>query len=107
MPRELIDTGNDKRYVRRNAQGQFDDVVDVGKSLSQDRKRKAKRVVKAGEGDRGDQKPRPRQNAASKKASSSPAKKASTTQSRTTKSKPTAQPRSKAKASTKSRTRGR
>jgi hypothetical protein len=55
MPRELIDTGSDKRFVRRNAAGQFDDVVDVGKSLGQDRQQRAKRVVKAGEGDRGDQ----------------------------------------------------
>ena len=37
--RELIDTGTDKRYVRRDEKGRFEDVVDVGKSLSQDRKR--------------------------------------------------------------------
>ena len=37
--RELIDTGTDKRYVRRDDKGRFEDVVDVGKSLSQDRKR--------------------------------------------------------------------
>ena len=37
MPRELIDTGTDKRYVRRDEKGQFKDVVDVGRSLSQDR----------------------------------------------------------------------
>jgi hypothetical protein len=54
--RELIDTGTDKRYVRRNEKGQFAEVVDVGKSLSQDRKRKAKTVVPKGQGDRGDQK---------------------------------------------------
>src|SRR5438067_6253343 len=29
--RELIDTGKDKRYVRRDAKGRFDDVVDVGR----------------------------------------------------------------------------
>ena len=29
--RELIDTGNDKRYVRRDEKGQFDEVVDVGR----------------------------------------------------------------------------
>ena len=46
--RELIDTGRDKRYVRR--------VVDVGKSLSQDRKRQAKHEAKPGQGDRGDRK---------------------------------------------------
>jgi hypothetical protein len=54
--RELIDTGKDKRYVRRNEKGQFDEVVDVGKSLSQDIKRQAKSKVPAGQGDRGDQK---------------------------------------------------
>ena len=56
MPRELIDTGTDKRYVRRDEKGQFKEVVDVGRSLSQDMKRKAKTSVKAGDGDRGDRK---------------------------------------------------
>ncbi len=54
--RELIDTGSDKRYVRRNAEGQFKESDDVGRSLSQDRRRKAKTVVPSGQGDRGDQK---------------------------------------------------
>jgi hypothetical protein len=54
--RELIDTGRDKRYVRRDAEGQFQESDDVGRSLSQDRKRKAKRVAKKGQGDKGDQK---------------------------------------------------
>jgi hypothetical protein len=53
--RELIDTGKDKRYVRRNEKGQFDEVADVGKSLSQDVRKHAKTVVPAGQGDRGDQ----------------------------------------------------
>ena len=56
--RELIDTGKDKRFVRRDAQGRFDEVVDVGKSLAQDRKRHAKKTVPPGQGDRGDQKQR-------------------------------------------------
>ena len=54
--RELIDTGRDKRFVRRNEQGEFDDVTDVGKSIAQDRKQSAKRKVPSGQGDRGDQK---------------------------------------------------
>ena len=58
--RELIDTGTDKRYVRRDGKGRFDEVDDVGRSLSQDRKRTAKTTVKAGQGDKGDQKPRAR-----------------------------------------------
>ena len=54
--RELIDTGTDKRFVRRNEKGQFDEVADVGRSLSQDRKQEAKTKVPPGQGDRGDQK---------------------------------------------------
>lgn len=54
--RELIDTGTDKRYVRRDEKGRFDEVVDVGKALSQDRKRQAKNEAKPGQGDRGDRK---------------------------------------------------
>lgn len=54
--RELIDTGNDKRFVRRNDKGQFDEVEDVGRSLSQDRQRAAKAASKPGQGDRGDRK---------------------------------------------------
>jgi hypothetical protein len=52
--RELIDTGRDKRYVRGNAKGEFHESDDVGRSLSQDRKRKAKTTAKAGQGDKGD-----------------------------------------------------
>jgi len=52
--RELIDTGTDKRYVRRDTKGQFKESDDVGRSLSMDRKRKSKTSVKAGQGDRGD-----------------------------------------------------
>jgi hypothetical protein len=54
--RELIDTGTDKRYVRRDEQGQFKESDDVGRSLSQDVKKSAKTKVKSGQGDRGDQK---------------------------------------------------
>jgi hypothetical protein len=46
----------DKRYVRRDANGRFtSDQVDVGRSLSRDRKTTAKRTVPAGQGDHGDQ----------------------------------------------------
>lgn len=54
--RELIDTGTDKRYVRRDAEGQFKESDDVGRSLAQDRRQRAKTTVPAGQGDRGDQK---------------------------------------------------
>jgi hypothetical protein len=56
--RELIDTGNDKRYVRRDDQGRFNEVDDMGRSLSQDRRRKAKTAAKPGQGDRGDRQKR-------------------------------------------------
>ena len=36
--RELIDTGNDKRFVRRDSEGKFKDVVDVGASLAADQR---------------------------------------------------------------------
>jgi len=56
--RELIDTGKDKRYVRRDEKGQFDEVSDVGRSLAKDRQQKAQHEVPPGQGDRGDQKRR-------------------------------------------------
>ena len=83
MPRELIDTGKDKRYVRRDAGGRFNHVVDVGRSLAQDRRTKAKRTV-SGEGDRGDQRPR---NATTKAATTRSRKKATTRAARSTASK--------------------
>jgi hypothetical protein len=52
--RELINTGTDKRYVRRDAQGRFKESDDMGRSLAQDRKRKATTKAKRGQGDRGD-----------------------------------------------------
>lgn len=52
--RELIDTGTDKRYVRRDDQGQFKEVDDVGRSLAADRRTKAKAKVDPGQGDKGD-----------------------------------------------------
>ena len=53
--RELIDTGTNKLYVRRNERGtSFTEAVDVGKSLAADRRQKAKATAKPGQGDRGD-----------------------------------------------------
>jgi hypothetical protein len=56
MPRELVEPHKgDKRYVRRGTKGKFSTrQVKVGRSLSSDRRSKAKTVVKKGEGDRGD-----------------------------------------------------
>ena len=50
--RELIDTGTDKRYVRRDEKGQFKESDDVGKSLAQDVRKSAKTKVKSGQGDK-------------------------------------------------------
>jgi hypothetical protein len=56
--RELIDTGTNKLFVRRNARGtSFAQVVDVGRSLASDRRQHSKKVAKAGQGDRGDRAP--------------------------------------------------
>ena len=53
--RELIQPNeNDERYVRRDEQGRFSEVEDVGASLNQDRKRRARRASRRGQGDRGD-----------------------------------------------------
>jgi hypothetical protein len=46
----------DKRYIRRDAAGRIKESDDVSRSLSQDRRRKAKTVAKPGQGDRGDRK---------------------------------------------------
>jgi len=55
--RELIEpTKGDKRYMRRNAQGEFNKVVDVGKSLASDKRTTANKKVPKGQGDRGDMK---------------------------------------------------
>ena len=54
--RELIAPNDDKRFVRRDAKGKFTESDDVGRSLSQDRKKKAKTASKSGYGDRGDRK---------------------------------------------------
>jgi hypothetical protein len=55
MKRELIEPHKgDKRFVRRNAAGQFAESDDVGRSLAADRRKHAKTKVKPGEGDKGD-----------------------------------------------------
>ena len=52
--RETINTGTDKRFVRRNSKGQFKESDDVGRSLGKDVRQTAKRKVKSGQGDKGD-----------------------------------------------------
>lgn len=52
--RELIETGTDKRFVRRD-EGKFKESDDVGRSLAQDTRQAAQKEVPSGHGDRGDQ----------------------------------------------------
>lgn len=54
--RELIEPNDgDKRYIRRDEDGQFtEDQVDVGRSLSADQRSESETVSKKGQGDRGD-----------------------------------------------------
>jgi hypothetical protein len=47
----------DKRYIRRDAKGRITESDDVGHSLSQDRRRKAKAKAAPGQRDRGDRAP--------------------------------------------------
>ena len=68
--RELIDTGTDKRYVRRNERGtSFIESDDVGRSLAADRRKRAKTKTKSGQGDTGDRaRPKTKRKAAKKTA---------------------------------------
>lgn len=63
--RELIAPRGDKRYIKRDAKGRITESDDQGRSLSQDRKRKAKKKVSSGYGDQGDQ---PKRKSATKKS---------------------------------------
>ena len=52
--RTLIAPRGDKRYVRRSKKGRFKESDDVSASLSSDRRKRAKRKAKPGQGDKGD-----------------------------------------------------
>ena len=53
--RELIEpTPGDKRSARRDDEGRFTEMDDVGRSSAQDQKRQAKTAAPKGQGDRGD-----------------------------------------------------
>jgi hypothetical protein len=55
--RELIEPHKgDKRFVKRDENGRFSEVVDAGRSMAQDRKQHARTTTKSGYGDRGDRK---------------------------------------------------
>lgn len=69
-PREMIDTGKNKMYGRReqtgSKKGQFSEMDDQSRSLAADVRKPAKTKVKPGYGDQGDQ---PQKKGASKKGS--------------------------------------
>jgi len=53
--RELVDSGTDDAYVRRDDQGRFtEDQVDVGRSSAADQRQHSETVARPGQGDRGD-----------------------------------------------------
>ena len=60
--RDLVSTARNKTFTKRRADGTFKEMDDVGRSLSGDRRTKAKRATKSGYGDQGD-----RRRAAAKK----------------------------------------
>jgi hypothetical protein len=54
--RERLDTPTGSHFAKRDAQGRFTEMDAVGRSLSADRRTKAKTSVKPGHGDQGDRK---------------------------------------------------
>lgn len=56
--RTRISPKGDARFIRRDSMGQIAESDDVGLSQKADRRTKAKTAVKAGQGDKGDQKKR-------------------------------------------------
>jgi hypothetical protein len=52
--RTTIAPRGDKRYIRRDTRGRIKESDDVGRSLSTDRRRRAKRKAARGQKDRGD-----------------------------------------------------
>lgn len=52
--RDLVKSRTGKSFAKRTAKGRFKDMDNVKRSLKGDRRKKAKRKVKSGYGDRGD-----------------------------------------------------
>ena len=46
--RALVAPRGSKRYIRRDTRGRIKESDDIGRSLSQDRRRKAKTIAKSG-----------------------------------------------------------
>lgn len=54
--RTLLAPRGDRRYARRDRRRRFTEMDDVGRSLSADRRKRARHTAKRGQGDRGDRK---------------------------------------------------
>lgn len=52
--RDLVKSRTGKSFAKRTAKGRFKEMDRVKRSLPKDRRKKAKRKVKSGYGDRGD-----------------------------------------------------
>jgi hypothetical protein len=56
--RDLVRRPKASAYAKRTARGRFKEIDDVGRSQKADKPRKAKKTVRSGYGDRGDQRGR-------------------------------------------------
>ena len=56
--RDLVSRPKASAYAKRSARGRFKEMDDVGRSQKADKPRKAKKTVRSGYGDQGDQQPR-------------------------------------------------
>ena len=58
--RDLVRRPKASSYAKRTSRGRFKEMDDVGRSQKADKPRKAKRTVRSGYGDQGDERPRNR-----------------------------------------------
>jgi hypothetical protein len=56
--RDLVRRPKASAYAKRTARGHFKEMDDVGRSQTADKRRKAKKKVRSGYGDQGDERPR-------------------------------------------------
>ncbi len=56
--RDIIKIGKKNYYAVRDKNGRFTDITNIGKSIAEDSRSKAKRTVKLGHGHEGDLKKR-------------------------------------------------
>jgi len=56
--RDLVRRPEASAYAKRTARGRFKELDDVGRSQAVDKPRKAKKTVRSGYGDQGDERPR-------------------------------------------------